>query len=403
LRHAFVQFATTYRKLAARPRNLVAIGILISIVSLGPSSGRLPVTAGADADSRALISLYADGQQRLFSVEAKNVGEILKRANVKLGPHDLVEPEVSSPVPHGQFNINVYRARPVLVADGLQTHRIISAYQSPRLLALAAGLVVYPEDQFRTEVITDFVDDQAVGEKVIVTRAKPVNVKVDGQSRLIRTQAKTTSEALKTAGVSLGAKDTVSVAPDAPVTPGMTVGITRVTEVVVNLTQDLPKPTKTIPDPTLLKGQSKIQTEGSDGQKTVTYRIHYHDGVETAREAIQVVSETAPVTKVIVEGTKVYFAGSVEFWRPQVEAAAAEYGLDPNMMLRIMNCESHGNATSVSTFIINGEHPTGLYQFLPSTWRSAGGTPDNIFDGSVQIKLAARKMSREGTSAWQCK
>jgi hypothetical protein len=165
----------------------------------------------------------------------------------------------------------------------------------------------------------------------------------------------------------------------------------------------IPRAVKTVNDPTVLKGQTTVSTEGSDGQKTVVYKVHYTNGVETAREALQTVSETAPVTKVVSVGTKVIFAGSVEYWRPLVEAAAAQYGLDPNMMLRIMNCETHGNASTVSTFIINGEHPTGLFQFLPSTWISAGGTADNIFDGAVQIQLAARKMSREGTSAWQCK
>jgi len=97
------------------------------------------------------------------------------------------------------------------------------------------------------------------------------------------------------------------------------------------------------------------------------------------------------------------FAGNVEYWRPQVEAAAAAWNLDPNMMLRIMQCESNGNATDVSTFIVNGQHPTGLFQYLPSTWRAAGGTDDNIFDGSLQIKLTARKMANEGTSAWACR
>src|SRR6185369_3570218 len=187
----------TYQRLKAQPRNLLAIAILISIVSLGPSSGHLPISAGASADSRALISLYADGQQRLFSTDAPRVGDVLKRADVKLAAGDLVEPAVSAPVPTGQFNINVYRARPVLVVDGLQTYRLRSAYQSSRLLALAAGLVVYPEDRFRSEVITaDIVDSGFIGEKVIVTRAKPVNVKVDGATHLIRTQAATAGEAL---------------------------------------------------------------------------------------------------------------------------------------------------------------------------------------------------------------
>lgn len=403
MRSPYSHIIATYQRLKAQPRNLLAIALLVSIVSLGPASGRLPVSAGAAADSKALISLYADGQQRLFSADDKTVGDVLRRANIKLAQGDIVEPAAASLVPSGQFNINVYRARPVLVQDGLQAHRINSAYQSPRLLALAAGLVVFPEDTFRTEVITDIVGADAVGEKVIVTRAKPVNVKVDGKARLIRTQAPTTAAALKTAGVALGAQDTVSVPLTEPITPGMTIGITRVTEAVVTLTDVLPRPVNTIADPTVLKGVTTIKEPGSDGQKTITYRIHYHDGVETAREAIQTVSQTAPVAKVVVEGTKVIFAGSVEYWRPLVEAAASANGLDPNMMLRIMTCESHGNASSVSSFIVNGEHPTGLFQFLPSTWRSAGGTDNNILDGAVQVQLAAKKMAREGTNAWQCK
>src|SRR5207302_887645 len=110
---------------------------------------------------------------------------------------------------------------------------------------------------------------------------------------------------------------------------------------------------------------------GSDGQKTVTYRIHYQDGKEIGREVVQIVSQTDPVAQMVSVGTKVMFAGNVEYWRPQVVAAAAANGLDPNMMLRIMNCETHGNASDISVFVINGQHPTGLFQFLPSTWATA--------------------------------
>lgn len=403
MRHGLSHIIALYQRLSAQPRNLLAIGLLISIVSLGPASGRLPVSAGANADSKSLISLYADGQPRIFSADDQTVAGVLRRANIKLNSGDLVEPSQSTPVPRGQFNINVYRSRPVLVEDGLQIHRLRSAYQSPRLLALAAGLVIYPEDRFSTEVITDFVDAGTVGEKVIVTRAKPINLKVDGQTRVIRTQSATVGVALAAAGVALGLKDTVSVDLGKPVTPGMSVTITRVTEAVATLTQVLPRSVKTVSDPTVLKGQSSIQNPGSDGQRTVTYRIHYQDGREIGREALQTVSETPAVPKVVVEGTKVVFAGSIEYWRPQVEAAATQYGIDPNMMLRIMSCESHGNASSVSHFIVNGEHPTGLFQFLPSTWRSSGGTDNNILDGSAQVQIAAKKMANEGTKAWQCK
>jgi uncharacterized protein YabE (DUF348 family) len=386
-----------------QPRNAVAIGILLTIVTFGLSSGRLPISPSATADSQAFISLYADGSKHLFTTDAATVGDVLKRANVKLGDGDLVEPSTDTKVAHSQFNINVYRARNVLVSDGLQSYHIKSAYQSPRLLALAAGLTVYAEDRYKTQVITDIVGSDAIGEQVTIDRAKPLVVKVDGATRTIRTQAKTVGDALKDAGIALGMKDTMSNAPTEPVIPGDTVQITRVSEVVATITQALPHSTKTITDPTVLKGKTAVKVAGTDGQKTVTYRIHYTDGVETSREALQTISQTAPVDTVQVVGTKVLFAGSVEYWRPLVEQEAAKWDFDPNTMMRIMACESKGNATSVSGFIINGEHPTGLFQYLPSTWRAAGGTDDNILDGPTQIRITAKKMALYGTGPWQCK
>jgi uncharacterized protein YabE (DUF348 family) len=350
-----------------------------------------------------MVSLYVDGQKRIFSTDAGSVGEVLKRAAVKLSAGDLTEPDLDMPLPKGPFNINVYRAHPTLVLDGLKTYHITSAHQSPRLLALAAGLKVYPEDNFRSEVITDFVQNGAIGDKVTVVRAKPLDVNVDGSSRHLRTQEPTVGDALGHAGISLGLKDTVSVPLGSPVVQGETVAVTRVSEATVTLTESLPRQVQTINDPKTLKGETHVQTEGSDGSKTTTYLIHYVNGVETGRQALKLVNQVDPVTRVVVVGTKVMFPGNIEYWRPMVETAAAQWGLDPNMMLRIMQCESNGNATDVSVFVVNGQHPTGLFQYLPSTWISAGGTPDNIFDGALQIQLTAKKMATQGTGAWACR
>ena len=350
-----------------------------------------------------MVSLYADGQKRLFSTDAPTVGEVLRRSAVVLGPNDLVEPSTDSALTSGQFNINVYRARPVLVIDGAKSYHIRSAYQSPRLLALAAGLNVYSEDEYDSGIVTDIVGSDTIGDQVIIHRAKPITVQVDGRARTLRTQSKVLGEALAGADIAVAPKDTVSLPLTAPVVPGMTVSITRVTEAVITQTNVLPRPVVTVTDPDVLKGVTTVRTVGSDGQKTVTYRVHYQNGIETARETLQVVSQSAPVTQVVVVGSKVVFAGSVEYWRPQVELAAAQFGLDPNMMLRIMTCESRGNASDVNA----SSGASGLFQFMPSTWASddarySTGT-DSIWDGSAQVKIAAAKMSHEGTKAWTCK
>ena len=357
----------------------------------------------ANADAQRLVSLYADGQKRVFATQASNVGQVLGTNDVHLASGDIVEPAIGTAIPSGFFNVNVYRARPVLVQDGYHTYHLTSAYDSPRLLAQAAGLQVYPEDTYKTEIITDVVDAGAIGVKVTITRAKPITVKVDGKVRTLRTQADTVGAAMKAAGIDLGLKDTVSVPLSTPVAPDLAVAVARVSEVEAPITQVLPKITQVVKDPSVLKGQTAVRTEGVDGQKIDLFRIHYQDGREVSRELIKPISQVAAVNRVEVVGTKVLFAGSVEYWRPMVEAAAAKWNYDPNAMMRIMACESGGSAVSVSHFIVNGEHPMGLFQYLPSTWRASGGTDNNILDGPTQIEITARKMATQGTGPWQCK
>jgi len=391
-----------FRALAANYRNLIAVGLLLTIVSFGLHTGRLPISPVANADNQRMVSLYVDGTKRLFATNDTTVGAVVKHTGIKLAAGDLVEPSDSTSIAPGQFNINIYRARPVFVVDGSQHFRLESAYQSPHLLAQAAGLNVYPEDNYKTSVITNFVATGAIGEQVSVKRATPFLVKVDGKIQTVRTQATTVGAALDSAGIALGLKDTVAPGTATPVIAGETVQITRVTEALATITETIPRPVQTVIDPTVLKGQTSVRTPGTDGHKTTTYLIHYTDGVETNRTPVQVINQTAPTAQVIVVGTKVIFAGNVEYWRPQVVAAATQYGLDPNMMLRIMQCESNGNASDVSAFVVDGQHPTGLFQYLPTTWIAAGGTADNIFDGSLQIQLTAKKMAAQGTKAWAC-
>ena len=391
-----------YQRLASQPRNAVAIGILITIVSFGLASGRLPIAPSASAQSQTLVSLYVDGQDKMFSTGAQTVGQVLSLSHVTLGKGDLVEPSASTPLTKGMFNINVYRARPVLVIDGTHDYRLMSAYQSPRLLAKAAGVNVYPEDAYQTGVVQDFVKDKAIGEQVTVIRAKPFTVHVDGTTRLLRTQAKTVGGALADAGIALGPKDTVSTPVTAPLVANTFITVTRVTEAVVTQTTDLPKTVQNVNDPNLMQGQTQITNPGSDGAKVATYMVHYEDGIPTSQTLLQVVSDTQPVPEVVQVGTEIMFEGSVMYWRPQVLAAAAEYGVDPNVMLSIMECESNGNAADVSQFVVDGQHPEGLFQYLMTTWEAAGGTPSNIFDGSTQIQLTAKKIAADGTGAWAC-
>jgi uncharacterized protein YabE (DUF348 family) len=388
---------------AKRPRNTYSIVFLIAILSFVLTSGQFPPAPSASAESARLVSLYVDGSKHVISTDDHTVGELLGHAGIVMHNGDTVAPDADTAIRGEQFNINVYRARPVLVVDGTQTRIVLSSSQSPRALAEKSGFKIYPEDEFQLNVVTNFVNAGTIGEQVTVKRATPLTVHYDGKVKEIRTQAKRIDDALKRAGIVVGPNDTVSAPLSSAITYGLDLTIVRVSEVITTETATLPRSTTSTTDPNAPKGQIRVVSEGSDGSKTVTYRIHYRDGSETSREVIKLVSQTDPVARVQIVGTKEFFSGSVEYWRSEVVAAATQWGIDPNMMLRIMDCESHGNANAVNRATVNGEHATGLFQYLPSTWRSAGGTNENILDGSAQIQITAKKMALYGTSPWACR
>ncbi len=373
-----------------------ATGLVIILALAGILTCKSLIQNFALADSSKIVSVFADDRQKIVSTEATTVGDFLSRVNIKVEADDLVEPDVKTVIPQGFFNINVYRAQAYRVVDGSNVRIIHSAHQSLRKIITSSNITLFPEDSVSAEAVTDFVEAEVVGQSIIIDRATPLTLVADGKVAVKRTQAKTIDEFIKTAGISLGEKDTITPALGTPVTPDQKVSITRVAEVVVTKDETIPRPVQTETDPDKPKGDSQVKSEGSDGHRQATYRIHYHDGVEVARETLKVEGQVEPKPKIMVVGTKVFFGGSVEYWRPMVAEAAAANGIDPNRMLRIMACESGGNANAS-----NGTH-FGLFQYLRTTWRSAGGSDDNIFDGPTQIRLTAYKMAHFGYGPWVC-
>ena len=277
--------------------------LIIIISSINTHS--FPPALPAAAEQSHIVSLYVDGQTKVFTTSATTVGVALAQAGVQLGSNDLVEPAVSTALTPGYFNINVYRARPVTIIDGDQTYHISSAYQAPALLAQAAGITVYPQDGYAIQTITNFVGDGSVGEQVTILRSIPFTVVIDGQAQQLRSRATTVGAALTDQHVALGLKDIVSVPLTAPLTAGMTINITRVNDVTTTVAQQLPFTTQTTYDSTLPAGQQQVQQPGVNGHEVVTYHITYNNGQVVSQTTLAVRDLVNPQTEIVVVGTKV--------------------------------------------------------------------------------------------------
>lgn len=321
-----------------------------------------------------MVSLFKDGQNEIITTDAGTVGELLRRSNITLEEGDIVEPRAETEIPRGLFNINIYRARPAVVVDGDDVVRLKSAYESPRLIATDAGITTYPEDLFAAEVVTDFVGDQSVGLKVSIQRSTPVTLLADGKEQALRSQAKTVGEFLEEKQIAMGERDTTRPSLEAPLAAGMTIAITRVAEVVTTKQEVLPRATQTVKDPNLDIGHKKVVEEGSDGGRTVTYRIRYHNGAEVSRETLKVEGLVNPKTKIVAVGTRI----------------------PDDVWYKLRMCEAGGNYQRNSG---NGYY--GAYQFDLGTWWANGGEgyPHQAAP-ATQDAIAKKVQSLRGWQPW---
>ena len=78
----------------------------------------------------------------------------------------------------------------------------------------------------------------------------------------------------------------------------------------------VPFKTTTREDGSLAKGQTRIETEGVNGERTVTYEVTYVDGKETERKVVKNEITKQPINAVKVIGTYVYVAPAPAYTPP---------------------------------------------------------------------------------------
>lgn len=150
-------------------------------------------------------------------------------------------------------------------------------------------------------------------------RAARVLLTVDGQRRLISTQAATVGEVLREADVVLGPFDRVEPPSYTPVGPNLGIVVRRGRERVVAEQRPIPFERRVRRDATLPQGESRVQQLGRNGVERQTFLVRFEDGVEVSRHLsiTEVLTPAQPEililgtrggTGVTISGTLVYLA-----------------------------------------------------------------------------------------------
>lgn len=190
------------------------------------------------------VTFYDEGNKLTVKTDAMTVGDALNRANLIINAGDKVEPGLETEINADNFFINIYRAHPAIVKDGLNDKYIMTASYDAKTIAREAGFTVYDGDEVDLVPNTNFLETGV---------ANVYYLKRNG---------------------------------------GRT----------ITVEEEIPFGEEMVKSYNLAPGMQEVQQLGEVGMKKVYYNVLYVDGVEVSREYVNEEVVKEPVTRVVAVG-----------------------------------------------------------------------------------------------------
>lgn len=332
----------------------IGVGAVIAFggETLGPSDSRV-------------VKLFVDDTEQVVPTRARTVKELLQRMDIPLAASDIVEPGLETEISDNGFEVNIYRARTVLVEDESSGRQVIfTAEPTPERIAKQVGFILFPEDKVEKAPADalepiDAFRNGVVAERIIVDRAVPVAINLYGTSVMIRTHAATVGELLLDKGITVNEGDTLQPLPDTPLTALTQIFITRFGTRIEQVEEVVESPIETVDDFDLTFGSSRVRDPGKPGKRIVTYEIEIKNDVEIGRKVLQEIIVEEPLPKIIARGRK---APVVAENKAEIMAAA---GISSSEYYAADYIISHESGWRVNALSSNG--CAGLGQACPAS------------------------------------
>jgi resuscitation-promoting factor RpfB len=336
------------------------------------------------------VTLSVDGEARNLSTAAGNVSELLRSEGIEIGDHDVVAPGGGTALVDGTRVVVQFGRQVKITVDGKAQSFWTTA------TTVDAALATRHVNTTGADLSTS--RSTAIGREglsIDLATRKTVSLTAGGATRSLNTTAMNVSEALTQAKAGVDADDFVRPAAGTKLTTGMKLQVVEVD--VANVTKRKAVDYDTVYKNTgkLMKGNSKVDTRGKSGTRTLVYREVRHDGTVKSRQKISSKITKQPTDKVVLVGTKKP--------KPAVDTSNGGSsnggGSTPSNSVwdRLAQCETgqRWNTDSVPGY-------SGGLGFAHSSWRAYGGSGSRAAGHSreEQIAVAKRILADVGWGAW---
>lgn len=324
------------------------------------------------------VTVTVDGQVRTVGTYADTVGELLEEEGLEPASHDVVLPAEHQAVDDGD-TVVLNRARPLeLTVDGVSRQVYVTALSVDEALEQLG----YRADGL---VLSASRSERLPlgGMELTITTPKQITLVADGQERVVSTTAATAGDLLAEQGIALSQTDRTSLYPEQALLDRMRLQVFRVQVSETPVTSEIPFDRVETHDPNAFEGDVTITQAGQPGEQVTTFRVTVIDGVETSREQLGNQVTREPVAEQVTIGTKA---------RPAPPAVAGGSVWD-----QLAQCESGGNWA-----INTGNGYYGGLQFNPGTWAAYGGAGlPHQASREQQIAIAEKvRAANGGYGAW---
>ena len=230
----------------------------------------------------------------------KTVAAVLEEAGITLGDKDEVDPAPDVKLTEDVSAITVKRYAKVTVVRGKESKEAELVGGTVEEALKAAGITLGAKEG--TDVDADaFLTD---GMTIHIVTHKLVELTADGKTASVKTAAATVQEFLDEQKLTLGKDDELSEKADAKIQDGMKLTIKRVEYKTETVTEEVDFSTLEETDSSLAAGASAVRQQGVPGEKEVTYKIKLVDGKEDSREAVSEKVTKEAVDKIIAYGPR---------------------------------------------------------------------------------------------------